>query len=208
MFENRGMKTLIIFAISFLLLSCTEDTVSEDFKDFLSSESAKIEGGTWLTSCLATQGGGTQKRTASYLNGTFTESLTSYSDTCSTKTTELVTTGSYVIGDAISVNNSARKLDRIIMTYTVTPNASLAASYNAAALCGLTNWAAGVPVDILGRTCNGSLMPSAGYYHYDIFSVSIFESNSLRFGYTDSTYDGSTPAKRPTTLLAYPVYQR
>lgn len=203
------MKTLLIFAISLFSMGCMKDTVSEDIQDFLSTESAKIEGGTWTTSCLATQGGGTQKRTALYANGQYTETLTSYSDTCTTKTIELVTTGNYVIGGVVGPQNSALKLDRIMVTYMVIPaNSTLADSYNANAFCGITNWTVGVGVNVLGKTCSGSVMPAVGTYYYDIFYISIFESNTLKFGYTDSTHDASTPAKRPTSLMAYPIYQR
>jgi hypothetical protein len=203
------MKTLLLFSLSLFSVGCMKDTVSEDISSFLSTESAKIEGGTWVTSCFALQAGGTQKRTASFANGTYVETLTNYSDTCSTKVTELGQTGTYVIGTTLGPDNSAIKLDRRMATYTVKPSTSaIADSYNTVSFCGLTNWTAGVAVNILGLTCDGGAMPAIGTYDYDIFYISIFENYKLSFGYNDSTYDGSTPGKRPTMLMAYPFYMR
>jgi hypothetical protein len=203
------MKTLLLFSLSLFSVGCMKDTVSEDISSFLSTESAKIEGGTWVTSCFALQAGGTQKRTASFANGTYVETLTNYSDTCSTKVTELGQTGTYVIGTVLGPDNSAIKLDRKIATYTVRPlTSAIADSYNAVSFCGLTNWTVEVAVNILGRICEGSAMPAIGAYYYDIFRISIFENGKMSFGYNDSTYDGSTPGKRPISLLAYPFYIR
>lgn len=201
------MKTALILILSLFAAACSVEEIQDEFSaesDHLES----IEGGTWSTDCLATNSGGFQKRTASYSNGNYTQTTTAYSDLCETIELEVKETGSYALWGPTSDDSIMIKINRRVTDYTVTPhNTSVASAYNAASICGLTNWSSGNSLSVAGKVCNGATMPVVGQIIYDLYGIAL-DTRLLRFGSLDSTRNGTSANTRPNGLARNPPFHR
>lgn len=201
------MKTLLVLSLGLLATACSIEEIQDEF----SAESTireTIEGKTWSTECLSTGTGGFQKRIASYSNGRYGLTITTYSDICETPTLTIKETGHYQLWGPTADDSIMMKLDRNVSDYTVTPLTTIVTqSYKASSLCGITDWELGVASRVMGTVCSGITMPVFGQPTYDLYSISN-ETKELRFGNLDSITTGATPMKRPVALATNPKYYR
>lgn len=206
------MKDLSLLLLAVMLSGCMSEV------DLPSS--SDLEGGNWYADCEY-DGTSYQTRTTSFVAGSYTHVTTHYSDSsCLQKALDLGETGTYTIGGQVP-NASRYELDRTLTSLTITPqNSTAVTNYNTSSLCGFSDWAIGVTKNVTGLNCGGDYLPAAGLKYYDVFIIWPYSvpatpgypgtgitAGTLNFGYTDSTNDGSTPAKRPTSLTS-PDYHR
>lgn len=193
------MKNMILFTCVFSLFGCTKEELLP---------SSSLEGGTWKTACQSISSGGYQINTASFSGGQFVQGSSIYAtSSCASAAAKMEIKGTYVIGDKISPTSNSVMIDETLSSFKMTLyDSSAVSSYNSATYCGYSDWAVGVAKDIAGRNCGGSTAPTVGEVNYDIYIVWPYSipsmgivQGALNFGYNDTTYDGSTPAKRPTS---------
>ncbi|MNL03911.1 hypothetical protein D3C87_1244600 [compost metagenome] len=206
-FENRSMKTALVLIFSLLATACS----IEDIQDELGIKyepTANVEGATWATECLSTGSGTFQERTVTFSKGTYTQTTLAYSDLCETPDVEVKEVGKYQLLGPTREDSIMIKLDRTITQYTVKPMAAAVTSaYFSASLCNISNWSLGVAQDVLGKTCNGNVMPTLGQMTYDLYAISE-NSGDLRFGNIDAITTGRSPATRPVALATNPRYRK
>lgn len=152
--------------------------------------------GQWRGQCEVDTDGGSDDLTY-VLNGNgFSSIFGSYSDTfCQSKVLDLAVSGRFLIGNNVSLadGTTASEVDVTISSASIvvaTPNG--AANANSNALCGITNWAAGVSFDVTNCAQLNLPPPSTGY---DLFLV---EGNTIFFG--DDSGDGTSPQTRPSGI--------
>lgn len=202
------MKKTILIIVAMMLAACAKegDSASESLEGSWETECAKGSSTSVIFS-LSFNGG-------SYGGiGRIYEGLT-----CSTPSFELSIAGSYSVGGLVKDDPQAYALDLTYGATMVKPVLqSTVDSFNTTSYCGFTDWALNVAKDISGVTCSGTQTPAVGTKYYDIFAIynystsingtMIHDIGDLNFGYQDSTYDGSTPDKRPIYLTS-PNYKR
>jgi hypothetical protein len=210
------MKNSLLLIFALLISACTKTEVELPTV-------GSLEGGSWYVDCYQNTGGSFETRTASFEGGSYEHVLSLYNSdwSCSQKALELRETGTYVIGGPAATGSSMYKLDNTITTLTIKPLTTIAVNnYNTSAMCGLTNWALNVAQDVTGLNCGAGTLPAAGTAYYDIYIIfpvdlpptpgfpgSGTTAGTLNFGYTNSTNDGTTPAKRPNSVTS-PDYHR
>lgn len=98
------------------------------------------------------------------------------------------------------------EIDWTYQAYTMTPSSpQVATIFNNYNYCGFTNWTSGIPKSVLGATCNGQTLPSAGTVDYDLIQYTLnssltdqgFTPGDLTYGRYDSAHDGTSPSSRP-----------
>ena len=105
-------------------------------------------------------------------------------------------------------------------TVAVSDNSTLA-TYNSSSMCGYNNWILNVPKNVLGRSCNGGQIPSAGTVNYNLInsvyattsfgppsSPTVYTAVDLTLGTSTSGNDGTTPARRYNTLNGNQIYTK
>lgn len=201
------MKTALFLTFSLLATACS----IEEIQDELGVEyepTANVEGATWATECLSTGSGTFQKRTVSLSKGTYTQITWAYSDLCETADVEIKEVATYKLLGPTRDDSIMIKLDRKITQYSVKPlMTSVASAYFSASLCGITTWSLGRAQDVLGKTCNGNVMPTLGETTYDLYAISE-NSGDLRFGNIDAVTTGKSSATRPVALATNPRYRK
>lgn len=199
------MKTWLVLSLGLLVTACSVEEIQDEF----SAESTvreSIEGKVWSTECLSTGTGSFQKRVVSYSGSVYTQTITAYSDICETPTLILKETGHYQLWGPRADDSIMMKVDRIVSDYTVTPmTTTVTQSYKASTLCGVSEWALGVPSRVMGAVCSGVVMPIFGQKIFDLYSIAK-QTKELRFGVLDSTTPGTAPTNRPTALATNPKY--
>jgi len=201
------MKTVLVLIFSLLATACSIEEIQDELGvEYDPTES--IEGATWTTECLSTGAGAFQKRSVIYSNGTYTQTTLAYSDLCETADVEIKEVGSYALQGPTRDDSIMIKLDRTVAVYSVKPlTASVSSAYRSASLCGVSTWSQGVAQDLLGKNCNGSVMPSLGQKIYDLYAISP-NSGDLRFGIMDITNPGTSSATRPVAVATNPRYRK
>lgn len=203
------MKTHLLLVISLFAMGCAKDMVQEDLGDLLSSSTVPLQGGTWTTGCLASQGGGYQKRTASFSGGSYKAVQYVYSDYCMNPHAEVTETGTYTLP-----GSSKTQIDFTMTNATVKPiSVQQVTSLNNVSYCGVSDWSSGVEVSLMGKFCNGIAI--SGVTYYDIYYIEpnppLFPGSNpgdMKFGNPNTTYDRSAPAKRPAALNGNIVYRK
>ncbi|MEK2644789.1 hypothetical protein [Bdellovibrio sp. BCCA] len=108
------MKNLILLILSMAVIACSKEEITLP-------SAGQFEGGTWYADCFS-KDGAYQKRTAKFDGGSYSHSMTIYSDaSCSVQQIETGETGTYVIGGPISEGSHSIKLDLTIGALTVKP---------------------------------------------------------------------------------------
>lgn len=199
------MKKYLWFCIFISAFGCTK-------KEELASEYS-LEGSTLSTGCIVS-GLTSYKNYADFNNGSYWYSREDYGDKyCGIKTLEQRQSGTYTVGNTTGSSLSEiTEIDVVINELTIKSTHSQAtAALNSNTMCGFSDWSTNTTKSVLGLTCAGNVMPPAGTVYYDIFSIALFSrpeiagvpgtaimEGDVQFGYNDGTYDGTTPAKRPT----------
>ena len=108
----------------------------------------------------------------SFSGNSFHYTETSYYDSeCKRKMFVIDMTGTYNVSGSASAPAGAQNLDEVFTAATVMPADDAAAKmYNSMSYCGQTNWTAGVPVDLMGKTCRG--INYTDPHHNDIYKIS------------------------------------
>lgn len=199
------MALVLIYCM--LLTACSIDEIQDEL-GVLYEPTANVENATWSTECLATGSGTFQRRTVSFVNGTYTQKTLAYSDLCESPDVEITEVGKYKILGPTRDDSIMLKMDRTVGQYLVKPLASsVASAYLSASLCGVTTWTLGVTQDILGQNCNGNMMPTLGQTIYDLYGISE-NSGDLRFGLMDAIKTGASSETRPVALATNPRYRK
>lgn len=150
-------------------------------------------------------------------DGSFFQTLYSYTNSdCTNLVLKEVIAGTYVIGTDTSRTDfyTSAHLNSTLGAYEVTPGSvSIANSMNSSVFCGYSDWTSGAFKNIIGRTCNGVQLPSAGTVEYSFFNINLISDPGVYipqlgttigeknpgetyFGQPDSTHDGTTPENR------------
>ena len=203
-------KYLFICIVSILAFSSCEKKKEET----LSSVSAPLAGGVWLSNCNYD---GTAK--GIYFDGsTYSSAFFQFDDSsCSNMVFYTERNGTFT-----TTSNSPQEpilfigghLNKVIEEYAITPiDIPAANSLNTASLCGLTNWASGTTVDVTGLDCgDGVLTPSkAEYdiYNYSVVTLSgISNAGDMLFGEFDSSHDGTSPSTRPEVFYGNYIFRK
>ncbi|MFT3770451.1 MAG: hypothetical protein QM820_33910 [Minicystis sp.] len=149
--------------------------------------------GTWETACYQ------KTRTSlAYDHLAFTGTFTEYGDdACSAASAYHVSkwTGTVTVTGATAAGDT--KIDLAFATFTsVALTEENAAFNNTNAYCGLTDWAANVEKDILGKDCYGFSIPVGGK-SLDIYRV---DGATLKFGQGSKIGTDVVEADRPTAI--------
>jgi hypothetical protein len=167
-----------------------------------------ILNGSWKTACTPDFGDGeseTATLTISGLNFSMIANVWVNSTSCSgSSDITFDMKGSFVLGDNLnptmnSSNVSAKELDITASAYQATiNNSNIVSTANAYELCGLNNWSANTPKDVLGSECG----PSSDLKDL-IYIDDTVEPNLLYFGDDEGNYDanGYPTAVDPDTLM-------
>lgn len=160
--------------------------------------------GTWDSDCGLASNGSIDRSTLIYSRPSFESAGTIFADqNCLVPSFTQRSIGTYSEGDATTLEDGSivRDIDYVVTNITVTWfQASDVAAFNTAALCGITNWAVGVSVDITG--CS-TLLPGRTFPE-SIFDIYAISDGQLFIG----EGNGTTEADRPNTLLARPYTRR
>lgn len=206
--NNLKSPLYFLMTIAFALVSCQPKT-----ENVLPSY-GNLESSNWVSTCSYQTSGAYATSTLQIVSGSYAASITLYSDSsCATAAVKIDQTGTYA---ASEVSLGSGTIDWTMGTYDVTPLSSAqATSYNNSNFCGYSDWQANVIKSVLAQTCGSELMPSVGDVNYDIYKIEQtsfppfgIQAGDLEFGLTDSTYDGSTPAKRPTVYSGNLIYRQ
>ena len=159
--------------------------------------------GTWTSPCTANKDGGSFTQSNAYTNTDATETSSAFAETgaCTTLMYTIAQSEGYSIGDYLTGSTDTKKIDITLADVQVTVEAGALAIFNKSpGQCGISDWAAGVPRSVLGTKCanNGT----AGAVQFNIFQI---VGTNLKTGSFSNTLDGSTDAKRPTTLSSSTV---
>lgn len=158
--------------------------------------------GTWVEACRVAATGSVQQTTV--FNGSSfisTIRLFPLDTTCSSQYAIANLSGNYTLGDQVMGTN-VNKLDLTSIQISVTPTSFLASLYlNGTNVCGHTNWANNVPINVTGATCsiNGytGTIPTTPFLYT---SVRIEGGNMMYVGVPDNaTQNGSTDGMRALT---------
>jgi hypothetical protein len=157
--------------------------------------------GTWVQAC-------TQMGTATFTiaSGMMTSHVASFTDAaCATESLDIDLTSTYALPGPATAPAGAKKIDVTTESITFTPKAAATvAQLNAGMVCGFTDWALGTAKDVTGKNCPPlGMLPTQGTVAYNIYFVDKTATpETLQLGMLTMTEDGTTDAKRPTTLSA------
>lgn len=191
---------ICVLLSSSLITSCAK----KEEEEFSSVEAISSILGIWSTGC--TDG---VQATVNFSNtASATSTLGFYYDTsCTVIGYTIEVQQSYVLSNWQTLDNrQTGEIDWTYQSYNVTPSTpQIATAMNNDSFCGYTNWSSGIPKSILGRTCEGQTMPSAGTVDYDLIQYALnsslidqgFVPGDLSFGLYDASHDGTSPAARP-----------
>lgn len=201
------MKLLVVTTFSLLhLFSCQK-------KIELASEAPAGLSGSWnLKESCKKISSSYVKMKQNFTQTTFDQTANVFTDSsCLVPSVTLALSGNYAISNVtVSISEEHGNLDSTLLSYLLTPNSSsMVSSYNSTVYCGFTNWQLGVAKNVLGLTCAGYVMPSAGAVEFNFYTKAnqayfspIFPgstpvvSGDLYFGTSDSTHDGKSASQR------------
>ena len=172
-----------------------------------------VEGieGTWNLKPTCKQSSSSYLNIAEVFTQTiFSQITTVYSNSsCTTPILTFSIAGTYVVSNIThEILEEQGDLDSTLLEFQITlNNSTLVTDYNTSSECGYNDWQLNVPKDVLGKSCDGSTLPSAGTVEYSIyrkvkvgmtFPISLIQTNpgDLYFGTSDSTHNGTAPSQR------------
>jgi hypothetical protein len=160
--------------------------------------------GTWSTACFLTQNGTYAKTVLVYNNLALNGAYQEYSDSaCQTGYNTARWTGTATVGAEVSTG--VKKLDLAFSSFKNTPlTMTAAAGENQYMYCGITDWAANVEKDVLGKPCQGFAIPQGGK-SFDLYKVS---GTTLKFGQNAKISASPAEADRPTAIDDTRVFTR
>ncbi len=174
------------------------------------SASDNILIGTWSLRevCKYSSASGYVKMDQVYTNSTFDQTATIYSDSvCTVPLVAINLTGTYFTSNYKSTTaEEGMDIDSTLSGYLATAKSStLVSTYNTNSYCGFSDWQINVAKSLLGRTCDGSVMPSAGTIEYSFYrksKISIMgqQIGDLLFGTDDASHNGTSPSQRYVVL--------
>ncbi len=160
--------------------------------------------GDWRGPCEL-DGNLSTRETLTLTGSTFEITSTLFADTnCGTQGFARVNSGTYTEGDSEELEGRGSVTDIDIVVTAVSETWFLEGdinNLNAGAVCGITNWTAGVNVDIsdCADRLDGQVVPE------NLFDIYLVEDDELYFG---STAASNTAAERPATISAIPEFNR
>ena len=166
--------------------------------------------GVWTSACLPNTGNSVNakyKRTIVTITATTQSGTTQeYSDaTCTVIAgVTLSATSNYTLGQTVTTPAGGRAMDSIPTSLTITANDQTAVDvYNSSQFCSKTNWTKGVVFD--ATNCKDQSGKPFVSPYFDVIQIS---GTTLMNGKSDTTYDGSTAAKRPIVLDTSETYTK
>lgn len=207
-------KYFFIFISVALVFGCAEEKKDIDLSSLIGSGgSVPFTGNPWFSNCDYTA----RAKGIQFTGSNYSEALFIFTDnTCSTLSYVIESTGSYVVTPdpaSFGMSFTDGKIDKTVSTYAITPQSVAAAnSMNSGHRCGYNDWAVGITKDVTGLIC-GEGMRTIGSTEYDIYSYSFTTSlwgnaGDMMFGLMDSSLDGTSSAKRPTTFNGNFVFRK
>lgn len=210
------IKHLLIIVLA-ASVSCTVVEPELEFDEIDSLFPQESIEGRWQTSCLSSSSGLYLISRLTVQNGEYSSLGLIYSNSsCTNLVIESFSKGQIADVGANGSTTGSRKIDLTYSQVTATYHRPTdVQGFNTNSFCGLSNWAVGVAQDITGLNCGGEAIPAAGSKDYDIYYIpnglappGWYETGALYIGYRDSTNDGSTAAKRPTSISGNIKYRR
>lgn len=193
--ENEMNQMKILFACLSVILcfaSCGKDTAA-----VVSSIA-----GTWMSEC-ENMGDGTSRKFTNVITTSYaltgTTSYYAEDTTCTTETSQGISTAVLTDGSVSTVIAGGYNFTFTWKTFTMTPlTANAVLSFNSGAgFCSYTGWTKDIAYDVAGKNCGGVTVKSAETAEYGIIKVS---GNTLQFGDTSGSRNGTTVDLRPNTL--------
>lgn len=174
--KNPQSSLLVLVAACLLaLFGCSpSDSDNSSGGSSLTGPIADLQG-TYITGCYAA--GSEYAKEIFTLSGTTVSSRADYYSDASCTTLDNRISGTFtnvVIGDSVTFTDgtSGRKISYAVQTYEITVfSTTTAAGYNSASLCGLTTWTTDTPVDLLGKTCSGTVIDVKNTTQYNLYNL-------------------------------------
>ena len=163
----------------------------------LGSEAA-LEG-KWATGCLKADKS-TQSEVMTMNGNNLDVIVQGFSDQgCATRFMTANLTGTFKMGPDSQMVKDAKESELIYSTLTLTFHSSEIVGYLITLnVCGYSDWQVDQPKNVLGQTCDKTVMPKAGDTRYNLITLPM--NNRLFLGKETKEFDGSTPDKRPREL--------
>jgi hypothetical protein len=195
------MKNLFLQAIvasSLTLLGCgSTDTTTTSTTGSEGPASSELNG-TWETACSMQPGQQFYGKTRLvYKNLALSGTFSDFADAkCSMQMGETTWTGKATVGGPAAVAG-ATDLDLAFDTYHYKPLSEQAAMTNNQYMyCGISDWAANVERDVLGKPCNGFVIPPDGK-SLDIYKI---DGTTLLLGKGSKISATPSESDRPSQL--------
>lgn len=198
--RKKKFKMLLLnyFTLCLALNNCggKDDTISGSGAAFGSID------GTWKTKCITGTTPVINTIVADQVN--LTSTLVTYSDqSCFLMPLSVRRkSGTYQIGAPLTSISNTKEINVTYDGEFLTPSTAAVAQLLIDNLfCGITDWKAGVELEITGKNCTGITTQNKGDVRYNIVKIDGTGAGStLTIGDLTSGQDGSSPEKRPTTL--------
>lgn len=123
----------------------------------------------------------------------------SFENDCSMAIFEVLSTAKYELDSGDLGSLVLNKIDYYFRaSYLTTASDMVTDVFNAASVCGYSDWQMGIAKNVTGLDCGGLVIPAEGSRLYQSFKI---ESNHLFFGDTSVPgEDGASPSRRPRRL--------
>lgn len=169
---------------------------------FVLADSPMVLDGKWKQECRI----GTERLETFTSNRAILSEKAFEDSLCSSPSIEIISSGSFTLGNAVLVPHDAREIDFLFDKVSAVLYSQVAVEkFNSSSMCGFTDWKIGQSKEITGLFCafytgNPTPIPKSGEARYGVFRLI---GNRLFFGKLSQEYDSRTPDKRPRVYNPY-----